>query len=165
MTIDTLKRILIFLTLCLSQALVLNRIQLFHCATPLLYVYFVIAFPRSFPKWAALLWSFSMGFIIDVFSNTPGVATASLTLLGLLQPYLLELFLPRNAEEDIHSSAASLGWANFVKLSSLLVVIYCFTFFSLEAFNFFNWMQWLAFAAGSSVLTLLFIITLESVRK
>lgn len=165
MTIDTLKRVLTFLVLCLLQALVMNRIQLFYCATPLLYVYFVITFPRNYPKWSVLLWSFFMGVTVDMFANTPGVAAASLTLLGVIQLYLLELFLPRNAEENIPSSAATLGWSNFSTLTSLLVFIYCLTFFSLEAFSFFNWLHWLACIGGSTVLTILIILTLESIRK
>ena len=104
MAIDILRRLLTLVVFCLIQALVLNQIHLFDCATPLLYVYFVIMFPRNYPKWGVLLWSFAMGLCIDMFSNTPGMASASLTLIGALQPYLLELFLPRDAEENIKSS-------------------------------------------------------------
>ena len=42
MAIDLIKRITLFVSLCLVQALVLNQIHLFDCATPLLYVYFKI---------------------------------------------------------------------------------------------------------------------------
>ena len=36
------KGALLMMALLLAQVLVLNRIQLFHCATPLLYIYFII---------------------------------------------------------------------------------------------------------------------------
>ena len=91
MTIDLLKRFLQFCLFVLVQALILNRILLFGCAMPLLYVYFVILFPRNYPKWGILLWSFAMGLSIDMFSNTPGIGSASLTLIGALQPLVLEL--------------------------------------------------------------------------
>ncbi|MBR1933361.1 MAG: rod shape-determining protein MreD [Prevotella sp.] len=165
MAIDTLTRALIFLLLCLTQALVMNRIQLFNCATPLLYVYFVIMFPRNYPKWATLLWSFFMGLTIDMFANTPGVACASLTLLGAVQPYLLELFIPRDAEENMASAARTLGWGKFFTFTAILVLIYCLVFFSLEAFNFFNWLHWLECIGGSAVLTIALVMTLESIRK
>ena len=74
MSIDSLRRIVIFLSLCMVQVLMFNRIQLFGCATPLLYVYYVILFPRDYPKWSILLQSFALGLVIDTFSNTPGVA-------------------------------------------------------------------------------------------
>ncbi len=165
MALDTLKRVFIFLALCLAQALVLGRVQLFHCAMPLLYVYFVIMFPRNYPKWAILLWSFAMGLTVDLFANTPGVATTSLTLVGAVQPYLLSLFLPRDADDSTPASAAALGKGKFGTMAALLVLLYCLVFFSLEAFSYFNWQHFLACAGGSAVLTLLLILTLETLRK
>ena len=41
MNIEIIKQFLTFIILCLAQALVLNHINLFGCATPLLYVYFI----------------------------------------------------------------------------------------------------------------------------
>ncbi len=165
MTIDTLKRLALFILFCLAQALVCNRIQLFHCATPLPYVYFIIMFPRNHPKWSILLWSFTLGLAIDTFSNTPGIASASLTLIGAIQPYLLELFIPHDADENIQSSAKILGWGKFATFTSLLVIIFCLVFFTVEAFNFFNWLHWLQCAIGSIVITIILILSLETIRK
>lgn len=165
MTIDTLKRIVVFLLLCAAQVLVLNRIQLFGFATPLLYVYFVLMFPRNYPKWGLLLWSFCLGLVIDAFTNTPGVSSASLTLTGALQPYLIELFLPRDAEENMETTAHNMGWNKFTTYSLLIVSIFCLTFFSIEAFNLLNWLHWLKCVVGSTIITLLLILTLENVRK
>ena len=80
MAIDALRRALIFVVLCLTQVLVFNHIHLFSYATVLLYVYFVVMFPRNYPRWAILLWSFFLGLAVDMFSSTPGMAAASLTL-------------------------------------------------------------------------------------
>jgi rod shape-determining protein MreD len=165
MTVDLLRRLIVFFALIMVQALVLNRIQLFHCAMPLLYVYFAVIFPRGYPRWAALLWSFVMGVTVDMFANTPGVAAASMTLVGFLQPFLIELFLPRDAEEDIPASAKKLGWGRFACLSGILVVIFCLVFFALEFFSFFNWLYWLACAIGSALLTFVLIMSLESLRS
>lgn len=161
---ESLRRIILFVVLLLAQVLVLNRIQLFHCATPLLYVYFAVIFPLGYPQWAALLWSFFMGLAVDVFFNTPGVAAGAMTLVALLQPYLLTLFLPREAEEKMATSARMLGWGKFMTLATILVLIYCLAFFSLEAFSFFNWLHWLECIGGSALLTLLLIFTLETLR-
>ena len=103
-----------FVILCLAQALVLNHINLYGCATPLMYIYFIMLFRRGFPRWAVLLWSFFMGLCIDVFSNTPGVAAASATFLGFLQPYLLEIFTPRESPEDLLPTMRSLGTVRFI---------------------------------------------------
>ena len=165
MTIDTLKRILIFLVLCLVQSLVLNRIHLFACATPLIYVYFILLFPRNYPKWGLLLWSFALGLCVDMFANTPGMASASLTLIGALQPYVLELFLPRDADENLRPGLATLGTGKYLTYAAILLVGYCLVFFSLEALTFFNWLQWLECIGGSSLLTIVLVMTLESARR
>ena len=165
MSIDILRRLFVFVLLCLAQVLVLNRIQLFHCAMPLLYVYLAIVFPRNYPRWAILLWCFAMGVCVDAFSNTPGVAAASMTLVGVLQPYLLELFLPRDAEEEIKSSVKTLGLGKFSTLASILTLLYCLVFYAIESFSFFNWLYWLECVGGSTLITLVLILTLESVRK
>ena len=165
MMINTLWRLLWFVVLCLVQALVLNQIHLFGYAMPLLYVYFVISFPRNYPKWAILLWSFALGLCVDMFTNSPGVGAASLTLIGALQPYLLELFVPRDAIETLKASSAMLGKTKFAVFASILVSLFCLVCFALEAFNFFNWQSWLLCAGGSTLLTLLLILSLETVRK
>ena len=165
MMLDALRRLTVLIVLCLAQALVLNRIHLFNCAIPLLYVYFAIIFPRNYPKWAILLWCFFMGVIIDAFSNTPGVTSASLTLVGALQPYVMELFLPRDSDVHIKSSVATLGLGNFATLAGFLIFVFCLVFFALEQYSFFNWLYWLECVGGSALLTFILIFPIESIRK
>ena len=153
------------MVLCLVQGLVFNHVHLFGYATVLLYVYFVVIFPRNYPRWAILLWSFALGLCVDMFSNTPGMAAASLTLVGFLQPYLLELFLPRDAAENIKSAMSTLGFSKFLTLAFILVFIHCLVFFTIESFGFFNWQEWSLTIVGTTVLTMVLLITIESIRK
>lgn len=101
MSSDIFKRAGLFIAFALAQALVLGRIHLFGCATPLFYVYFVLLFPRNYPKWGVLLWSFALGLIVDMFYNTPGMAAASMTLIGAIQPYYFEMYISRDAAENL----------------------------------------------------------------
>lgn len=55
MSIDTLKRAALFVVFILVQTMILGRIHLFGFATPLLYVYFVLLFPRNYPKWGIMV--------------------------------------------------------------------------------------------------------------
>jgi rod shape-determining protein MreD len=165
MAIDTLRRAAVFMALVLAQALVFNYIHLFGYATVLLYVYFVVMFPRNYPRWAILLWSFFLGLSADLFTNTPGMAAASLTLVGFLQPYLLELFLPREAPEKLKSAMSTLGATKFFLLVLILVWVYCLLFFTIESFGFFNWLQWLYNVVGTTALTVLVLMTVESIRR
>ena len=125
MSLELLKRLGLFFALCVVQILILNHIHLFGVAIPLLYIYFVITFHRNTPKWAILLWSFALGLAIDVFSNTPGLAAGSLTLIAVIQPYLLEMFIPRDSMEELDVSAKILGWGNFIIFSAVLIFIFC----------------------------------------
>ena len=165
MTIDTLRRIALFIVLCLAQALLFSRIHLFHCVVPLPYVYFIIILPRGTARWAALLWGFTLGVCIDMFSNTPGLAATSMTLLGMIQPPLLELFLPRNAENDIASSVRTLSFSKFLSLAAILVFVYCLVFFTIEVFSFSNVLFWINSVLGSMILTLALVLSFESLRR
>lgn len=165
MAIDTLKRLAVFVAMILAQALVFNHIRLFGYAMPVPYVYFVIIIPRGYPRWATLLWSFAMGLVIDLFANTPGVAAASLTLIGLLQPYVMELFIPREAPANLRASAADMGRTKFYVMTAMLTLLFCMVFYSLEMFTFANWLSWAFSVVGSWLLTLVLMTALESVRK
>lgn len=165
MSIDLLKRLLLFAVLLLAQVLVFNHIHLFNCATPLLYVYFVLHFRRNYPRWAILLWCFAMGLSVDIFSNMPGVAAASMTFIGFIQPGLFSVFIPRDSADDLEPSAKTIGATSFFYYTLIITVVYCLLFFTLETFNFFNWIQWLECIGGSSVLTLILIFVVESLRK
>ena len=104
------NRLVMFVVLLLVQVLVLNHVWLLNVATPLLYVYFAITFPRNTERGEVLAWCFLLGLLIDIFSNTPGLAAGSLTLIGMVQTYLVEFFVPRDSVENLDVSAATLGW-------------------------------------------------------
>lgn len=165
MTTDSLKRIALFLVFVLAQALVLGGIHLFNCATPLLYVYFVLMFPRNYPKWALLLWSFTMGLLIDVLFNTPGLAAASLTLIAVIQPYLLEAFTTQDSAENLEPTLDTLGWEKYAIYAATLVLLFCTVIYSLEMFSFFNLLHWAMCIIGSTLITLVFIFTFEIARS
>lgn len=159
-----IRNILAFALLLLAQVLVLNHIHLFHIATPLLYVYFVLIFPRNYPRWAMLVWSFLLGLSVDIFSNTPGVAASTMTLMGFVQPYILAPFIPRDSIDDLCPSVRTLGFVSFFYYALIMVFLYCLLFFTIESFSFFHWELWLENIGGSTALTLLLLMVIETVR-
>ena len=84
MKIELINRLVMFVALFVAQVLILNHVHLLGVGTPLLYVYFAITFRRNFPKWLVLVSCFLLGLLIDVFSNTPGLAASTMTLVALL---------------------------------------------------------------------------------
>ena len=162
---ETVNRIFMFVVLLLVQVLILNHIHLFQIATPLLYVYFVLTFSMDTPKWVVLTSSFGLGLLIDIFANTAGMAAGCMTLIAMLQPYLLQFLAPRDAGDNMQASAASLGFGKFSFICTTLVVLYCVLFFALESFSFFDWQLWSLRALGSALLTLVMILAIEGVRS
>ena len=165
MSIDFVKSLAWFLVLVLAQVFVLNHIHLFGIATPLLYIYCIFLFRRNFPHWAILLSGFIMGVVIDTFTNTPGVSSASLTLIAAVQPYVLRPFVPRDSADDLVPGISTLGFGQYFWYSITLTLIYCFIFFTLEMFTFFNFVYWLECIGGSTLLTWLLLLVIEHVRS
>ena len=162
---DLVERLIMFVSLLLAQVLIMNHIHLFQVATPMLCVFFVITFRRNTPKWLMMTWSFVLGLVLDIFYNTPGLAAGSMTLIAMLQPYLVDLLSPRDSAENLKCSTVTLGAANYYLLCVILTFVYCLVFFALEAFSFFEWQRWLLCTFGSTILTLVFIYAIERVRS
>lgn len=165
MNIDFIHRIGLMVFFILVQVLILNHIHLFNVATPLVYVYFILLFPRNQQRWVSILLAFFLGLILDSFSNTPGETAFALTLTAFIQPYFLSLYLERDNSDNFTPSMAKMGFMKYATYVLLLTFIFCFTLFTLEAFSFFNWAQWLLCILGSWGVTSLIIIAIDSVRK
>lgn len=164
MNLDFLHRLIAFIILALVQGLVLNHVHLFDVATPMVYVFFVLTFRRNSFRAGILIWSFLLGLIVDIFSNTPGVGAASMTLMAFIQPYLLFLIMPRDSAEDMEVSMTTLGMARFTYFTLIVSFLFCLVFFTLEVFSFNHWLYWLECVGGSWVLTFVLILVVERFR-
>lgn len=165
MSIDFFKNIFLLIILVLAQILVLNHIHLFGCAVPLLYVYFILRFKRFYPQWALMVWGFVLGLCIDIFSNTPGLSAATLTFVALLQPYILNMFIAHDNKDELKPTFRTLGPGKYIGYTAICIFIFCLVFFTLESFNFFNWLQWVSNIIGSTIITIVFVLVLENVRR
>lgn len=165
MSIDIVKRFFFMLLLAFIQALVLNRIHLFSCATLFLYLLMPLAFPTSTPRWSILLWCFALGLTVDIFSNTPGLAAASLTLIGAVQPYILRAFVSHEEASDFIPTLKNLRWMRFSAYTLIIVSIYSLVFFTIEAFSFFDILMWVASVVGSTVFTFVVLMIWAKIDK
>ena len=87
--------------LLLLQLIILNHVHVFTYATPVVIAYLTMNFQRGASRVGLLLWGFAIGLLYDVFSNTMGLGMCSATLLAMMQPFLLSLFTPRDAADDM----------------------------------------------------------------
>src|SRR5574344_592991 len=141
----TIKRVFLFLLFLAMQILVFNHVQIFGYGIPMICIYPILLLPLGTPRWVIILASFIMGLVADIFSNTPGMYAATLTLIGLLQPGLLKVFTSRDEDDEdagIAPSARILGWGNFCRYVLLAVLVQELVFYTLEAFSFFNYIKY-----------------------
>lgn len=159
-----LTRLIQLVLLAAIQIFICNQIHLFGYATPLIYVAFLLYFPLDSSRSGILVWSFLMGLLMDIFNNTPGIAAASMTFAGLLQPGLLRLMFPKDTPEEIPPSYHVMGTGNHIKFATLLVLSYCIVFFGLESFSFYDAKELLITMMSSMLLTLFVVLTTEMFR-
>lgn len=153
-----MRYITYIILLALAQGLLFNNIHIMGIATPLMYVWFVLMLPRDLPHWKRLVMCFVLGTLIDTFSNTAGLAMTSLTAVGFVQPYFLELFLGREDEEDFKPSIRTMGFWKYSFYAFCLVALYCLIYFGLDAFTLQDLIYLLMVAGSSGLITYILIL-------
>jgi hypothetical protein len=162
-----LKRLLLLILFLALQVLVLNHVQILGYATPMICVYFILLFPLGTSRWQILIWGFLIGLLQDIFTNTPGMNAASLTLVAMIQPVILKTFSTRDTEDNeeaLPPSAANMDWSHFLRYVGVAVIAQQIVFYLLEAFSFFNLFEMLINIGGGSLMSFFFIWALEGVR-
>lgn len=165
MTIHSLRRCFLLITLALIQVLVLNHIHILGVATPLIYLLLPVRFDSEQKRWSALAWCFLLGVVVDIFSNTPGMVSSALTFIGLIQPRILRLFVQGDESEICKPSLNTMGWLRYTSYLFVLVSVFCLLFFTLEFFTFFNVWLWIESVMGSTVLTVIILIALAKINE
>lgn len=159
-TVSFMRRIVTLLGLALLQILFLNRISLFGYVTPLFYIWMIARFDSSMKRSSVLLWSFSLGLIIDVFSGTPGLNAASATLLAMFQPGMIKLFVPLDRHDVIVPGLASMG-RPFIGYLLLITLLHHSVYFILRSIPLGDWQVLVVKVVLSSLLTFIMMIVAE----
>lgn len=161
MKTEYIYEVLRFAILILLQVLVFNQISVFGFATPFLYIYFLVKLPMGRNVFYVIIMGFLMGFIIDVFLNTPGINAAATTFVAVLRRPLLRLFFSREEFENFVPGIYS-ATGPFIRFMVILVVIHQTVLFGLETFSLFNLNILLLRLVTSVVLTLILMLALDS---
>lgn len=128
--------ILQFILISLAQILLLNNIQLFGYMQPLIYIWFIILLPNSFPKWIVMILGFLMGFTMDVFSAQLGFHTATATLTATIKPMMLSWFVNNFDNNTFRPSIAEMGFLSFLGFTSSMVFLHTTIYILIESFSF-----------------------------
>lgn len=153
------------LLLIAFQVLVLNHLQLFGYGTPLIFVVLLLYMPMGTMKAGIILWGFCTGLLVDIFTNTPGVASGAMTVAALIQPSVLKLLAPRDAAEDITPTMQTLGKWNYIRYMMIIYLIHHLVYFGLECFSLYHMADAVLLMAASWTSSILMALLLESFRK
>ena len=159
MSITFFHRAFRMVLLLAVQLLVMNHIHLFGYGTPLLLAGLTLKFHRGTSRISLLLWGFVMGMFYDMFSNTTGMGMATCTLLSMMQPFLLNLFTPREASAELRPSFLTIGQINYILYVLLTMLIFHAVFYALDAFTISNWILTLTgISTGTLIATMLMVL-------
>ena len=153
------------LLLVAFQVLVLNHLQLMGYGTPLIYVVLLLYMPMGAMKTGVLLWGFCTGMLVDMFTNTPGVASGAMTFTALIQPPLLKIMAPREAPEDITPNMQNMGTWNYVRYMMIIFLMHHLIYFALECFSIYHITDAALLMAASWSSSILLALLLETFRK
>lgn len=160
--INNIVRILIYsLIFILLQVMVLNNIHYLRVATPFLYLYCLLKIPVGISRSIILTFSFFVGCIIDMFSNTPGIHTAACSLVGFIREPLIHFLQGKDLPTDLYPSSQSFGNAGFICYVILFVLLHHIALFLIEALTLFDSLFLILRIGASAVTTVLLICIVE----
>ncbi|MBO7417500.1 MAG: rod shape-determining protein MreD [Bacteroidaceae bacterium] len=164
---DVINKILWFIGLILLQVLLLDKITVAGVATPMAYIYLLMLWNRNGTRWILLLVGFVLGIIIDCFENMAGVNASACVLLAMLQPIYLNLFIPRELQDEpsVEPSLKTLGWVGFMKYALFCVFTHHLVVLALEYFALTDMVGMLTRIVGCMALTILVVLIFELIRR
>lgn len=154
-----------FVGLVLLQVLVLNHIHVGEYATPFLYIYFLLVLNADTPRLQVILWGFSLGLAVDIFSNTPGLNASAATFLAFVRNPLLRSQTGRDVAEDFRPSVRTMGMAPFFRYALMTVFLYVLFLQLADAFSFSRWMPLFWKVVTNTAATLVGIYGIEIIRR
>lgn len=164
MTKISLQLLLLTLILILAQVIVLNHVCLWGVAVPMAFIYVILRLPLTLNVNYVLTFSFLLGLIVDIFSDTQGMNALCCTVAAAVRKPVLRLYVVREDElGDLMPSMRSLGAAAYIKYAVTMSLIYCTLIFVIESFSMFNFLMFVARILFSTLLTTLLLICIDCI--
>lgn len=121
--------------------------------------------PPKMPKLIVLVISFSLGFMMDVFSDSYGIHTAATVLMGYTRPKALSLVSIKGGEDLEEIGIKHLRLGRFFTYTSTLIMIHHFALFYLEAFRCNEFFDTFIRAVSTGLFSLILILCIESLKS
>mgnify|MGYP006939813142 CR=1 FL=1 len=105
---------------------------------PVVYPIFILLLSPSLSKISVLLLAFTIGFVVDISSNTLGLHMSASLLMAFARPYALSWITLRGGDAIQKIGIYRVGFRKFLIYTAILVFIHQFYFYALDAFHFSN---------------------------
>lgn len=166
MSIRIITRTLTFVLLCVAQVLICNHIHFLGYATPLLVIYFIVTARNDEARSLLLAEAFLIGLVMDISTNTPGMASAAFTLTALIAPLLLQHIAdPERIDDTFSPSVKEMGWWRFMAYALVITLLSSTVYYLIAWFSFAAFSEVILNTVGSTATTLLLIAACERVRS
>jgi hypothetical protein len=136
-----IRNLLRGLGLVLFQVGILARLDLsidsFTFIHIIIYPFFIFLLPINTPKAGVLILAFFSGLFVDYFYNSPGVHSAAMLVTAYFRPVILRMVEPNEGYSTKFSpTMLQMGFNWFISYISISLFIFCFAYFSFDAFSF-----------------------------
>jgi hypothetical protein len=155
--------VLRFVMIILLQGLIFHRIHLggahFNYISILFYPILLMLLPMKTSKALLLIIGFVLGFLIDMFYDSPGIHMSAAVFLAFMRPVVLRLMEPRGGfPANSNPTANDFGLPWFMQYSGILLGLFLLFYFSVEVFTFSRFGEILLKALSSFVVSFLAIL-------
>lgn len=162
MTKTVIQFVILAVVLLLVQV-ICSKIVFFGVAMPIVYIYLLLRLPINLHNNWTFIIAFVMGLLVDVFNNTAGMNAMSALIMCVVRQPVFNLYILRDDENSVLlPSIDSVGFGNYLKYMSTLVVIFCASLFFIQAFTLRDFPLTLMCIVFSSVLSIVLILGIDS---
>ncbi len=161
---NLLKNSLRFALFILLQVFLLDKIPpINEFIVPILYFLFILWLPFNISKTQLLLLGFLFGFVLDIFTKSPGLHASACTLIAYIRPFIIHLLMPKETYETnyIEPSIISMGFLPYMIYVFTLTIMHHFYLILLEWISFGDFVFFIGKLIASTGISMLLILITE----
>jgi len=161
---NLLKNSLRFALFILIQVFLLDKIPpINEFIVPILYFLFILWLPFNISKTQLLLLGFLFGFVLDIFTKSPGLHASACTLIAYIRPFIIHLLMPKETYETnyIEPSIVSMGFLPYMIYVLILTIMHHFYLILLEWISFGDFVFFIGKLIASTGISMLLILITE----
>lgn len=161
---NLLKNSLRFALFILIQVFLLDKIPpINEFIVPILYFLFILWLPFNISKTQLLLLGFLFGFVLDIFTKSPGLHASACTLIAYIRPFIIHLLMPKETYETnyIEPSIISMGFLPYMIYVFILTIMHHFYLILLEWISFGDFVFFIGKLIASTGISMLLILITE----